>query len=604
MTIRLKALSNCSNVFLVWQTTEKIPECRGFAIHRKIDGVEGVLKSSVGFSDDPHPIPGNFHTTAEWPLQRFTWTDFGARVGTQLQYKVVPMVGKEGDLQPDEHNASLWTEPFSLDTENNEDISAYFNDGVLGTQWLSRTLHIDDYPSQRGLRQAMDTPDDPIRKRLGGAILDKLIALLDNAIESNAIVYAALFELKDAELIDKIVQLGKRAKIVLANGAGKGDDENADARAILEQHHVEVHDRMLKTGHLGHNKFMVICSPSGVPQKVWTGSTNWQTTGLCSQANNAILIDNAQVAAFYLQQWKLLAKAGDEFPPVPKDETLRKVFELQNRTATISFTPWEGHVGILTDEEPLDLAYAKMLIDQAKYGILFLMFNPGPIGTLIDPIKAHNTKSNKLYIRGVLNQDPSTTKNPVVGLFHGKESIPASFDTVLPEAIDTRISYWLPEIRQLAGTHAIVHSKVVVIDPFGDHPVVITGSHNLGAKASTANDENLVIIEKDWNLARQYAVNIITVFNQYWWRYNRMPAKHRTAAADHEYGEVLTDSQPQSIWKGLRDSDSWQDQYFKDASRRHELAFWLGDDARLYARPEGERECVPLRVPARKRRSP
>ena len=40
----------------------------------------------------------------------------------------------------------------------------------------------------------------------------------------------------------------------------------------------------------------------------------------------------------------------------------------------------------------------------------------------------------------------------------------------------------------------MVHSKVVLIDPFGNHPVLMTGSHNLGPKASGTNDENLLII--------------------------------------------------------------------------------------------------------------
>ena len=40
----------------------------------------------------------------------------------------------------------------------------------------------------------------------------------------------------------------------------------------------------------------------------------------------------------------------------------------------------------------------------------------------------------------------------------------------------------------------MVHSKVILVDPFGADPVVLTGSHNLGPKASGTNDENLLII--------------------------------------------------------------------------------------------------------------
>ena len=42
-------------------------------------------------------------------------------------------------------------------------------------------------------------------------------------------------------------------------------------------------------------------------------------------------------------------------------------------------------------------------------------------------------------------------------------------------------------------TGAIIHDKVIVIDPLSDNCVVVLGSHNLGFKASYANDENMLI---------------------------------------------------------------------------------------------------------------
>ena len=47
--------------------------------------------------------------------------------------------------------------------------------------------------------------------------------------------------------------------------------------------------------------------------------------------------------------------------------------------------------------------------------MLFLMFNPGPKDTLFNQIidGARRAARQRLYIRGAINQDPSTTKNPV-----------------------------------------------------------------------------------------------------------------------------------------------------------------------------------------------
>jgi phosphatidylserine/phosphatidylglycerophosphate/cardiolipin synthase-like enzyme len=104
-----------------------------------------------------------------------------------------------------------------------------------------------------------------------------------------------------------------------------------------------------------------------------------------------------------------------------------------------------------------------------------------------------------------------------------------------------------------------VHSKVIVVDPFGSHPVIITGSHNLGPKASAVNDDNLVVIENDSAAAAQYAVNIITIYNQYRWRFMQVQA-----AKAHK---------PVNQWNGLCAPWTAQASYFA-GDKSKELKFW------------------------------
>ena len=212
-----------------------------------------------------------------------------------------------------------------------------------------------------------------------------------------------------------------------------------------------------------------------------------------------------------------------------------------------------------TEEQDLD--HARELINGAKQGILFLMFNPGPAGTLLNAIiergsKMAPTYDPDLYVQGVANQDPGGSKNPVI-LVHRGEARQAPFDIVLPGNIDKRLPYWREEIRKKYRANAMVHSKVVLVDPFGSHPVVMTGSHNLGPKASRVNDENFVIIENQPALAAAYAVNIISIYNQYRWRY-RM----------HQ-GETTKQ------YLGLHDSEGWLRSYL-DGEKAAENAFWMG----------------------------
>ena len=78
--------------------------------------------------------------------------------------------------------------------------------------------------------------------------------------------------------------------------------------------------------------------------------------------------------------------------------------------------------------------------------------------------------------------------------------------------ISRQFAFWQKELLKSGPqAHAIVHSKIVVIDPLTPNCVVITGSHNLGYQASYNNDENLLIVHGEQELARAYAVNIMDV---------------------------------------------------------------------------------------------
>ncbi|MBV8522654.1 MAG: hypothetical protein JOY71_11120, partial [Acetobacteraceae bacterium] len=429
------------SAFLAWRAPF-IPDCRGFALTRRVRRAAGSapspaktgeedgfaiesVSSWVGFANGPKVEPGTRKPTTEWPIQKYVWSDFMVNPGDQVAYRITPMLGSAGALTEDAANASPWSEVVEIGAETVGRISCYFNRGIVASQWLARLLP-EAHPDQE-LRKIIATPGDKIRNFLGGPVHEKLIELLTEANQNHGHVFAALFELDDPELIRLLQAFGKRAHVVLGNGSvkHKGDDENADARADIRM--CDVHDRMTAPRALAHNKFLVICDSHQTPQAVWTGSTNWTMTGLCTQANNAVLVQNPALADYYLEQWKMLAKCEDASPPslLAANATPRTVRGLDG--TTLWFTPIHG--------QP-DLEQAGEMIRGAKEGILFLMFNPGPRGTLFNDIVDLASPSGQhydpdLYIQGVLNQDPGTAKNPVT-LFNRSERIDANADVVLP----------------------------------------------------------------------------------------------------------------------------------------------------------------------------
>jgi phosphatidylserine/phosphatidylglycerophosphate/cardiolipin synthase-like enzyme len=575
MSTNLVVRPGVDSAFLAWQAPF-IAGCRGFALTRRVKRAAGSapspaktgekdgfaiesVSSWVGFAKDGGADPGTRKPTTAWPIQKYVWSDFMVNPGDQVAYRVTPMLGSADALTEDAANASSWSEVVEIGAETAGRISCYFNRGIVASQWLARLLP-DARPDQE-LRKIIATPGDKIRNFLGGPVHDKMTSLLTETNQKNGHVFAALFELNDPELMPLLQAFGKRAHVVLGNGSvkHKGDDENADARDDIRM--CDVHDRMTAPRALAHNKFLVICDSHQTPQAVWTGSTNWTMTGLCTQANNAVLVQNSTLAQDYLEQWKTLAECEDASPAslLTANATPRAVRGLDG--TTLWFTPMHGQ---------LDLEQAGEMIRGAKEGILFLMFNPGPRGTLFNDIVDLASPSGQhydpdLYVQGVLNQDPGTAKNPVT-LFNRGERIDANADVVLPAKIPGPFAYWQEELLKLPRTFAMVHSKVIVIDPYGKKPVVMTGSHNMGPKASGVNDENLLLIEGNGDLASQYAGHIMQVYSQYRWR------------------QSVQEQQGKPSWEGLADDDKWQmgapgSDAGGNKRRLRELDFWFGTPA-------------------------
>jgi phosphatidylserine/phosphatidylglycerophosphate/cardiolipin synthase-like enzyme len=590
MSIDVKVYDNGDHTCLIWLPGDgkPIPECRGFTIQRTLKvgskTTEAYLHGFVGFSDDDKLDPA-----APWKfaLQRFMWWDYGVKPGDVVQYSVIPVVGPDKDhLQLSTADASALTAPMTISGQVTSNVSAYFNKGIVAAQWVSRALAaLGKNPKIAELIADTTPPGNALRNELSGLLRPQILTLLDDVKKSGGEIYAALYELNDPELIAALKALGKKCHLLLSNGAFKkpSNDENKAVRAELRSI-VDLHDRLVSGNHFAHNKFVVFCDSKGTPQRVLSGSTNWTMTGLCTQANNGIIVDSPDLAADFLAEWKLLESAGNAYPPsLAKANSASKSFDVDGGRITQWFAPTSAGQ---------DLDYARTLINGAKEGILFLFFNPGvfvPAGkpeekwTLLQNIlfRHHPGTANfdgGLYIRGVVNQQianlttdstskpaakPSThaaldpSSGTPVTLFNGGNQPPQhlGYESMVPKNIKDVFHDWATEILG-AGVH--IHSKVVVIDPFGEHPVVMTGSHNLGYKASTANDDNLMIVEGNEPLAAAYATNIIAIYQAYRW--NAYVEAHR---------------QDPKVWHGLVDNDSWQGSYLT-GNDLAEIQFWFG----------------------------
>jgi hypothetical protein len=573
--ITAKGCINSDDCFLAW-VMPCVKDCLGFALYKEVTTAGGkkipffALKNYTGFkgektrSDESRPC-------TEWPFQRYTWTDHSINEGDVVSYRIVPVIRRDGALVPDEAGGTM-VGPLRAVSSGSGSTKAYFNRGLLLSQFMANRLPPDwKKKDLEALKKELEKDEDSMRKFLMGQLGTQLYALMDRALAEDWHVYAMLYELTDDPLIEKLKALGNRAHLVLAPGSTrkKGEDNNKEAADQLEGS-IDLSRRMLWSEGLAHNKFLVFSKGPDDPFLVWTGSLNWATTGLCTQLNNGIMIDDPDVASVYREQWQLLR---DDYRKGRGNKDMhfgQALMESNNAPKIGSGPAGDWTVWFSRTDEEKDLLALQELIDGANDAILFVLFAPGSKGVLKMIKDRMNRAGKSIYVQGVVNSlqasatDDGTDVN-VDLVSPGREEGGFRLNVVEPEGVGGGITGWATEVMRKdflkpygAIGFAITHSKMIVIDPY-TNPVVITGSHNMSKSASIANDENLIIIKGDKDLAERYAVNIMGTYEHFVWRAAVKEAKKANEPVESNV---------------LADTDAWQKAKLKSGAEK--LAFWTG----------------------------
>lgn len=548
------AFANNDVITIAWSYGTKPEGCMGFELSR-IDekGTETVLPSHAVF---PGQTIKEGQTTAQYPVQKFYWKDVYARAvadrtgSNTFRYKVTPLEGKPGSLTPMKSLPILTTNAVTLTGKCSDSVTAIFNRGLISTQHVSNALK--GKPSKSSLLKQISNPDNPLRKDLAG---DMVATLTDFAArgKKGGSIYAALYELTDSELIDALIGVGKKLNIVLANivsrppkgGAEEVAGENDNAKEKLRQASTLLY-RSAPSQHIVHNKFLVYVDARGKPQAVLTGSCNWTGTGLCAQTNNAILIDDPGVAARYMAYWKelkadeLAHEKGGAFQGTPLRTFNGTAGELKLDKGTPEASAVTSYFSACTPKQrgksrgnaktpeamPVDMKDLRARVLAAKDAVLFLAFIPGS-PSIVDFAAEAQQANKELFVRGCVTSPDAAgefsyrlkgTSPPKKQ--RGAKSTPPPQDArvISATALDKKIpAGWKSEL--LKAGFAVTHDKIVVIDPFAQNCVVVTGSHNLGYQASYNNDENLLMIQGNKKLATAYATHVLDVYDHFSWRW-------------------------------------------------------------------------------------
>ena len=380
------------------------------------------------------------------------------------------------------------------------------------------------FHSNRGFARAgMDDPTTPEAQAwLSMGLRESAVALVDKAKQlviwctaatPNVKLLIAAYEFSDPEFADALqgaAALGVDVRIVYH--FKPTEPRACEARDAIAARKLNGTPRTKMGAGISHNKFIVLVE-NGTPTTVWTGSCNFSRGGFLGQWNVAMTIHDEAVARAYGEYWSRLqadvptraladelqgidVKAFQHQSPKPSDVgggsiSVRPFFS--PRAATAVNATIEFLAGLIANARhlvaiPVAFTFPKRLLQ-----------------VLCD--ESTSTTQRLLLVEkqlpsadvAALRADP---RNRVVAgaVFHGEKL------TGLNEHV------------------RFVHAKLLLVDPLGPNPIVVHGSANLGAASVSRNDENVVVVRGDHELAKAAFLEFFRVFRRFEPRSNAVEA--------------------------------------------------------------------------------
>jgi phosphatidylserine/phosphatidylglycerophosphate/cardiolipin synthase-like enzyme len=504
---------------------------------------DGLLGFSIERTDhtegDTHYLSNNFlfkandvaepdYSTEHNPVQAFVWGDYTAKPKHTYTYTVTARYGKSGALEDGPRVAA------TVETEDPDDErqthSVYFNRGVAASAAYERRF---------GNVRPKHVPNEEAFHWLSRGLEEALVSFIGDAVDDRYALRGAFYEFYFGPVLDAFgVAHRAGADVRIVYDAVKGKSTAKKNPVLVEKAQIKSLCDERTNIDIAHNKFVVLLKDDK-PIEVWTGSTNISESGLFGHANVGHRIRDKEVAARFLDYWERLVD----------DPECKEMKQFDDQTPTIpEGRPDEPLTAIFSPRSSLDsLNWYVRLARTAEQGV----FLTAAFGMQQEIESIFKGKGERKYIRYLLmdtekegevealRRDPGNVVS--AGAFEGKGEY----------------SKWLAEaLRGLSPKLHYVHTKLMIVDPLTDDPIVVTGSANWSNESSEKNDENMVVIRGDKRTADIYLTDFMRIFNHY-----RLRGKAETPREEQAPGPQSPPESNQAEIH-LEEDDSWAKPFY------------------------------------------
>ena len=533
----------------------KRPGLLGFSIHRvdHTEDREGWLPGFRTFAEtDPDPAPGTLVSTEEHPIQAFNWGDYTAKPDHRYTYTVRPMYGTPREPR----NGPEVAVTVETANEDKGTYSVHFNRGVAGSQAYARKFG----------NLSPDRIENPRRREaayrwLSRGLEEAILRFIGQARGRRFALRASVYEFSYLPVLEAFGKAAKRGADVriIYDRRTRGPFEATEA-AIAKAGIGDLMIRRETNSAISHNKFIVLLE-DGEPVEVWSGSTNFTEGGIFGQSNVGYVIRDRGLARRYLDYWNRLSDdpqfsairpANVEATPDPDGPPAPGITPLFSPRSDLAALEWYGErmgaagsfVGF-TAAFGISSTLAPHLLEETPF-LRFIMVETEGTRKRAKAKPGEPPPKSQFEVFQDISRVRSNriAQGAILGREHGAD-----------DAVGGELHRWLQEKLTDLNFHVkYLHTKYMLLDVLSDDPIVISGSANFSAASTKNNDENMVIVRGDTELADQYLGEFMRLFDHFYFR--DIASRH---AAKRAGGEPVADPH-------LAPDDSWTDPWFEEGS--------------------------------------
>jgi phosphatidylserine/phosphatidylglycerophosphate/cardiolipin synthase-like enzyme len=511
----------------------------GFSIERT-DHTEGeryFLYNNFLFERNDKGSKSDYSSETN-PIQAFVWGDYTAKPGHTYGYEVTARYGTPANLTDGPRAAATVT------TEDPDDgvHGVYFNRGVAASAAYQRRF---------GNENPANVANGAAYKWLSRGLEEALVGFIGKATDKRYALRASVYEFNFEPVLDAFKVAHDAGADVQITFHKLGEVGDGDREAIAKAGIGELTIPRSKVN-ISHNKFIVLLK-DGKPLEVWTGSTNITEGSFYGHANVGHRISDPKVAATYLTYWEELSQNpsrpdiyafDDPSPQFPKGRPRGQMTTVFSPRSNIDSLDW----------------YVR-LADTAKQGV----FLTAAFGLQEEVAPAFF--GDRDYLRYLL-LDTRKKAGEIEALKGDPDNIVGAGAFSGTGAFKT----WIAKALQRMNSHVdYIHTKLMIIDPLTEDPLVITGSGNWSNESCEENDENMVVIRGDKRVADIYLTEFMRLFNHY-----RLRAKTRTPKTMVAPGPGAEASSNRARVHLAPDSSWTEPSYVKDSPEAKERAMFSG----------------------------